>query len=91
MFEAGLNLIGASSDRVYSLSTDRVLVTIGGSVADLNRLSAATLVLTLDVTGLGVGDHKVVPAANLTTGLTLLGVSPSPIVVTISTPAPSPS
>jgi YbbR domain-containing protein len=91
VFEAGLLLVGASPDRVYSLSTDRVVVTIGGSVVDLNRLSGATLVLSLDVTGLGDGDHKIVPTANLTTGLKLLGVSPSPIVVTIATPTPSPS
>jgi YbbR domain-containing protein len=91
VFEAGLILAGASPDHEYNLSTDRVVVTIGGSVADLDRLSGAALVLTLDVTGLGDGDHKIVPTANLTTGLTLLGVSPSPIVVTISTPAPSPS
>jgi YbbR domain-containing protein len=91
VFEAGLILVGASPDRVYALSTDRVVVTIGGSVADLDRLSGATLVLTLDVTGLGDGEHEVVPTANLTTGLKLLGVSPSPVVVTISAPTPSPS
>jgi len=91
VFEAGLVLVGASPDRVYQLSTDRVLVTVGGSEVDLNRLSGSTLVLTLDVTGLGDGAHKVVPTANLTTGLSLLGVSPSPIVVTISAPAPSPT
>ena len=91
VFEAGLVLTGASPDRVYSLSTDRVLVTIGGSVTDLDRLSGANLVLSIDVTGLGIGDHKVVPTANLTTGLSLLGLSPSPIVVTISAPTPSPS
>ena len=91
VFEAGLVFVGASPDRDYQLSTDRVIVTVGGSVTDLDRLSGSTFVLTLDVTGLGIGDHKVVPTANLTTGLSLLGVSPSPIVVTISAPAPSPS
>jgi YbbR domain-containing protein len=91
VFEAGLVLVGASPDHEYSLSTDRVVVTIGGSVADLDRLSGATLVLTLDVTGLGDGDHKIVPTANLTTGLSLVGLSPSPIIVTISAPTPSPS
>src|SRR5262249_53685923 len=35
-FEAGLVLVGARSDLVYGLSTDHVLVTIGGSVADLD-------------------------------------------------------
>jgi YbbR domain-containing protein len=91
VFDAGLVLSGARSDRLYTLSTDRVLVTIGGSIADLDRLSGASLVLTLDVSGLDVGAHPVTPSANLTTGLVLLGVSPSPITVTIAAPAPSPT
>jgi YbbR domain-containing protein len=90
-FDAGLILIGARADLVYKLSTDRVLVTIGGSEADLDRLSGATIALTVNVSGLAVGSHQVTPTANLTTGLSLLGVSPSPITVTISTPTPSPT
>lgn len=90
-FEAGLVLVGASPDRTYALSTDQVLVTIGGSVADLDRLSGASLVLTLDVTGLGDGAHKVVPDANLITGLSLISIAPSPVLVTIATPAASPA
>ena len=39
-FNAGLRLLGASGDLTYALSIDRVLVTIGGSTADLDRLSA---------------------------------------------------
>lgn len=90
-FEAGLVLVGASADRVYALSTDHVLVTIGGSIADLDRLSGASLVLTLDVTGLGPGSHNVVPDANLTTGLSLISIAPSPVTVTITLPSPSPA
>ncbi len=90
-YQAGLVLVGASPDLQYELSTQQVLVTIGGSVADLDRLSGSTLVLTLDVTGLGDGSHKVAPQANLTTGLALISVSPSPVIVTISPPAPSPA
>ncbi|MEO8207704.1 MAG: CdaR family protein [Chloroflexota bacterium] len=90
-FSAGLILVGARADRVYALSTDRVLVTIGGSVADLDRLSGAVLVLTLDVTGLEVGLHDVLVSANLQTGLSLVGASPNPIAVTITLPEPGPS
>ena len=90
-YEAGLVLLGAQPDRDYALSTDRVVVTIGGSVADLDRLSASSLVLTLDVNGLGDGSHRVAPQANLTTGLSLISVSPTPVTVTISTPPPSPA
>jgi YbbR domain-containing protein len=90
-YEAGLILVGARPDRVYRLSTDRVVVTIGGSVADLDRLATTALVLTVDVTGLDVGTHVVPVSANLTTGLTLVGSSPNPIEVTVSIPAPSPA
>ena len=90
-FEAGLVLVGASPDKDYSLSVDQVLVTIGGSIADLDRLSGASLVLTVDVSGLADGSHKIAPAANLTTGLSLISVAPSPVTVTIATPAPSPA
>jgi len=75
---------------VYTLSTDRILVTIGGSVADLDRLSGVTLVLRADVTGLEIGTHSVAVSANLSTGLTLVGASPNPIEVIVSSPAVSP-
>ena len=90
-FEAGLLLVGALADRQYELSTDRVLVTIGGSIADLDRLSGSDLVLNLDVTGLEAGSHEVSVSANLQTGLTLIGASPNPIIVTIGPPPATPS
>jgi len=90
-FEAGLVVVGARSDLAYSLSTDRIIVTIGGSIAELDRLSGTTIVLNVDVTGLGIGTHSVTATANLTTGLTLVGASPNPIEVTVSTPASSPA
>jgi YbbR domain-containing protein len=86
-FEAGLLLVGARADRDYTLSTYRVLVTIGGSVADLDRLSGAELAVTLDVSGLDDGTHEVSVGANLITGLTLVGASPDPVTVTITAPA----
>jgi YbbR domain-containing protein len=90
-FEAGLSLIGARPDLVYSLSTDHVLVTIGGSLADLDRLSGVNLVLNVDVTGLAIGTSTVPVSANLATGLTLVGASPNPIDVTVSGPPASPA
>ena len=58
-------------------------MTIGGPVADLDRLSGSTLVLNVDVSGLDVGTHEVTATANLVTGLTLVGANPNPITVTI--------
>ena len=79
----------------YALSTDRVLVTIGGSTADLDRLSGATLVVDLDVAGLKPGVHDVPVTANLPAGTTLVAANPATVAVTISeapaSPAASPS
>lgn len=88
-FEAGLVLVGERPDRRYELSTDRVLVTISGSAAELDRLASTSLTLTVDVTGLDPGTHAVAVSANLTTGLTLLDVSPNPVEVTVSIPESS--
>jgi YbbR domain-containing protein len=88
-FSAGLRLVGAANDLTYALSTDRVLVTIGGSTADLDRLSGATLVMDLDVTGLKTGIHQVAVTANLPVGTTLVAASPPKVTVTIAVPAPS--
>ena len=90
-FEAGLVLVGARSDLAYALSTDHVLVTIGGSLADLDRLSGVTLTLNVDVTGLEPGTHAVPVSANLSTGLTLVGASPNPVEVIVSSPVTSPA
>lgn len=89
-FEAGLVIVGERPDRRYELSTDRVLVTISGSVAELDRLASTSLALTVDVTGLDPGTQAVAVSANLTTGLTLLDVSPNPVEVTVSIPESTP-
>jgi YbbR domain-containing protein len=96
-FSAGLRLVGASNELTYALSVDRVLVTIGGSTADLDRLSGAALVMDLDVAGLKAGVHAVPVAANLPAGTTLVAASPASVTVTIGvaaapvSPSPSPS
>ena len=87
-YNAGLRLVGAGGDLRYTLSVDRVLVTIGGSTAELDRLSAATLVVDLDVTGLQVGIHEVPVTADLPAGTTLVAASPASVTVTISAAAP---
>ena len=86
-FSAGLRLVGANNALTYRLSVDHVLVTIGGSVADLDRLSGAALVMDLDVTGLKTGTHEVTPTANPPVGTTVVAVSPPTVAVTIGTTA----
>ncbi len=84
----------ASSGRhpglTYSLSTDRVLLTIGGSTADLDRLSGATILADLDVSGLLAGATADLPVTvALPTGLTLVTSSPPTVTVVVAAPAAS--
>ncbi len=86
-FEAGLRLVGARSDQTYDLPVDRVLVTIGGSVADLDRLQGSRLVADLDVTDLEPGTSNVPVTLDLPAGLTLVSASPPTVSVTVTGPA----
>lgn len=87
-YQVGLSLVGARPDRIYSLSTDRVILTIGGSVADLDRLGGATLVATLDVTNLTTGTGTIQVEADLPPGVAFVSASPDKVSVTVTTPPP---
>jgi YbbR domain-containing protein len=89
-FEVGLDLIGARQDRRYATSTDRVLITLGGSVADLDRLQGARLLALLDVADLEPGTTSVAVTTDPPAGLALVSASPDRVAVTVSIP-PSPS
>lgn len=89
---AGIVLTGERADHRYGLSTDRVLVTVGGAAADLDQLDARSLVVVADVTDLEPGGHEVTLRAALPSRLSLVAIAPARIVVTVELPAsPSPS
>jgi YbbR domain-containing protein len=88
-FSAGIVLMGARSDRVYSLSTNQVLVTLGGSIAQLDGLEGRAFSVQAPVAGLEPGRHEVAVVANLPAGLTLVSASPPSVVVTVALPPPS--
>lgn len=90
-FSAGIVLSGARSDRTYDLSVDRVIVTVGGSVADLDRLEGRTFEVRAEVGGLETGDHVVPLVANLPAGLALVATSPATVGVVVGLPATSPA
>ncbi len=90
-FSSGLRLVGFVQGFNYTPDADGILVTVGGSVADLDRLSGSTLVVDLDVTGLEPGSQLVPVTLDLPAGLTLVSASPPNVVVTIVGPPPSPS
>jgi YbbR domain-containing protein len=91
-FSAGMVLSGARDDRTYALSTDQVIVTLGGSISDLDALQGGGFTLTIDVDGLAVGSHDIVPRVNLPTGVVLVALSPPRVTVVVGVPSgPSPS
>ena len=99
-FSVGPVLSGAHDDRTYALSTDQVLVTLGGSASALATLQGNALIVTADVDALGPGTHDVTLKATLPAGITLVAVSPAKVTVTVgavptptppATPSPSPS
>jgi YbbR domain-containing protein len=91
-FEAGVRTIGNRGDLAYEVAVDRVLITVGGSPADLDRLIGATLTVDLDVSTLGPGTTDVPVTAALPTGVTLVAASPPSVAVTVtSRPTPTPS
>ena len=93
-FNAGPVLTGRQGAFDYRFSSGGVLVTIGGPLADLDRLDPATFIVNVDVTGLAAGIHVVEPTLNLQAGLRLLTLDPPTISVTVTpqaSPAPSPS
>jgi YbbR domain-containing protein len=68
-----------------------VLITVGGSPADLDRLNGATLAVDLDVSSLGPGTTEVPVTAALPAGVTLVSASPPRVAVTVTalaTPSP---
>jgi YbbR domain-containing protein len=85
-FDAGIILSGARADILYSLSVNHALATVGGSLADLQRLDGASFVLTAPVGGLAPGSHEVTLEANLPIGLTMVGIEPPKVTVMISVP-----
>lgn len=87
-FSAGLRLVGARPGVTYTPSTDRVLLTIGGSTADLDRLSGATIVAILNVADLVAGSPTNVPVTvDLPAGLTLVTSNPPTVSVEVVAPA----
>jgi YbbR domain-containing protein len=88
-FEVGLRTIGVRAEFEYQLAVDRLVITVGGSPADLDRIVGATLAADLDVSALGPGTTDVTVGATLPNGITLVAASPPQVAVTV-TPRPTP-
>jgi YbbR domain-containing protein len=87
-YEAGLVPSGTQPGLNYAFSTGSVHVTLGGPVADLDRIDPANFTITVDVAGLGPGSHELPLVPNVQAGLKVIGVDPETVTVTV-TPAAS--
>jgi YbbR domain-containing protein len=90
-FEVGVRIIGVRPEFEYQVGADRILITLGGSPTDLDRIVGATLAADLDVAALGPGTTNVRVGATLPTGISLVAASPEEVAVTVTpraTPAP---
>jgi YbbR domain-containing protein len=88
-YNAGLRLDGARTGLQYAVSSDRVVVTLFGSVVDLDRLSSSPLVVGLNVGALEAGVHEVAVVPLLPAGVTLVSLAPETVIVTVEETAAS--
>ena len=88
-FEVGVTLRNADPVTRYDLATGQVVVTVGGALTALDALDAAGLLATVDVAGLGPGEHSVGVSMELPSGLTILALSPPEVSLTVTPPASS--
>jgi YbbR domain-containing protein len=85
---------GARPDRIYTLSTPNVIVTLGGATAALNAFDTSALVGHVAVGTLDVGAHNVTVSVIVPSGIKVQDISPPQVTVTVAnapTPAPPPS
>ena len=89
-FMAGISLDGRDPALDYVAADTQVLLTVFGSTADLDRLGASPIVISVDVGGLEPGIHEVPVVPTLDSVFTVAAVSPETVTVTVS-PKPTPS
>lgn len=94
-FTAGFRLDGREPDLRYEVAATSVLLTLFGSVADLDRLAAAPLVVGVNVAGLDPGVHEVPVVPSISSGVTVAALAPETVTITVTDPAmlvsPSPA
>ena len=85
---------GARSDRLYQLSVQQVMVTLGGADAALNAFDTSTLVGVVSVGSLLPGTYTVQVKVTVPSGIKIVAQSPEQIIVIVTippTPSPPPS
>jgi YbbR domain-containing protein len=88
-YGAGIRLDGRDDVLTYDLSTELVQLTLFGSVADLDRLSAGPLEVGINVAGLGPGEHEVSVVPVIPSGVEVVTIAPEQVTVTVTETAGS--
>ncbi len=88
---AGIELNGTHSVSSYELSVDRVAVTLGGPLAALDAVDAATFTASIDASALAEGPNVVPVIVTPPAGLAVVSVDPPQVTVTVTVHLPSPS
>jgi YbbR domain-containing protein len=89
-FLVGVTCTGAQPGTSCLPQLSQISVTLAGPIAALAGLKAAQLTPTLDVSGLGPGEHNVTPVLSLPAGISVLAFSPAQVPVVIQ-PAATPT
>lgn len=84
-------VIGAHAGTQVQLNVSSVAITVQGPAAILQSLQPKDITTTIDVAGLGAGQHPVTPTIELPAGVTVSAVSPGKVQVTIIPPTPTPT
>ena len=95
-YSAGIVLAGARDDLTYELSTDRAVVTLGGTTAALNAVDGRVFTATVDVSDLAPGTHLVTVRVVPPVGLTVVAIAPAQVTIVVvrpvmATPTPPPT
>ncbi|HYO43360.1 MAG TPA: CdaR family protein [Candidatus Limnocylindrales bacterium] len=99
-YPAGIKLDGRNAALEYAASETKVLLTLFGSSADLDLLTATPIVISINVADLEPGPNEVILVPSLPSAITVAAISPASITVTVTerptptpppTPAPEPS
>lgn len=82
---------GVSAGTQVTFNVSSVAVTLQGPAATLKNVQPKDVVITLDLAGMGAGQHVVTPVINLPSGVTVQSITPANVIVTIVPPTPTPT
>lgn len=91
-YAVGVTCTGVAAGSSCLPVQGQVAVTLLGPIATLNAISAGDLAVTVDVSGLGPGQHSVTASVGLPEGVELQQIAPGSVGVTIvppQTPGPT--